>query len=962
MLRSTRALLHASLTLSLAVLPAAQSVIPSPGQGPQISRQGKGGGDPHVGVSQTGIVEPDPITIGNGDASLTMGRSEPLGIFFQSAQSSAHPDPFAFDEIGIWALLLQEPGCTEPVELRPEEATFIFNVSATATQFTAEWLVVQAPVLQPGDTVTVTVTGRLEPGDSVALLDVAVHADTQAHALNRVVFPRMQYRERGDDVDQILALPRGEGLLFFDPTNNPVIVAVSGPLDPDTPKTGEPEAPDPEEDPLPPGKVYVHPGGGPNSFTMQWFAYYDSGESPSPGVLYYGTRDRDGYFKEFITDRASGSGAHGVDSILFRLRQVPEDNLNARDYVSPYPFFVGVLSGDWYTAAREYRDWTTTEGWAARVLPMRLRGGYLDGAGGTASTALAPDLFSVVNLKRCPDSGPPGSTDKKHLVPDQSYFRGPASLGFPGWDVVAEDLRSYYAVPWITAHVQDWEYDALRGDNGQYLHPVTGEVGLPTLDFAAGMNALPLDGWRVLPYVNVDRVSQNLGLAGEVYELIFEAAGVQDECGELVLEELFGAHKDMGCGSAFEPSIVHTSLCHATSKVADYAKSLTQLVVQLGATGIYVDEYTGAHTRLCYDPGATQDHVMPGPPGGLGLPHPVGGGDYYDRAKRELLDELDLLLQAELQGRGVGDGVIYSEGVAESFVGRVDLTYRHATPKSIDYGGGSVIREAPLFATVYGDYLQIGDLEGDVLKPHDDAVTKSPDLLRSARRWYAAHRFMGHVPSAGMVLSDDMLSDYTDADGPYGQGQAGTLYDAYRLYLGLTRNYVDVLKQPTARYYVRFGERLRDPQSTVSRMLTAAPSFGSPEDLVELLLPYGDDQPLVYTTAFGRPDDATAPVGFLLLRWTEESVDDGVLKDANDPDEDLLVDDDEEVSLTFALDDYGLAPGLYDLMEVGVDPATGGELLSTSRAGVALAGPTATIADLRVPARSARFLFLVRVD
>ncbi len=341
-------------------------------------------------------------------------------------------------------------------------------------------------------------------------------------------------------------------------------------------------------------------------------------------------------------------------------------------------------------------------------------------------------------------------------------------------------------------------------------------------------------------------------------------------------------------------------LCYAAKKsgvsfAGNYAKHLArELNHKTGARGIYYDTYTATKSQRCYD----SSHE-----------HPIGGGKYYTQRKRQILADVRRTMR-----RIEPQFFIYSEAQNEAYVGLVELVYSHNT--------GEVyledIRLAPLYNTVYHDHQIVGRVVG-INVARSKLQRYGPEALLSLRRTYAADLFMDHTPWAGSELSPDSMASNLAA------------FPNYAALIGMTKNFVKVLKQPITRRFVHFGPRLRDPVTT-SQLIPKQSKDG-------LLFPYRGEQPQVYASAWG--DSKGKGLAILLLNWTSPS----------DTYEDGTSGSDETIQLTIDPAKYPLRRGRYELHEVS---ASGDRLIKIVNVNRLF---TETIT---VPERTAKLLYLVR--
>ena len=188
-----------------------------------------------------------------------------------------------------------------------------------------------SPDDHPDLSLAVVVTGVGDAAETA--LDIEVDLTTALdRSLFSVDFPIVQVETTAADTDLVLAMPLGGGALWDDPQHTLAELALD------------------------------YPG----EMSMQFSALYDAG--PSGDLLFLGTRDSTGHHREFLVGPAPGSSTG--EGVRWVVRQVPEDNLVARSYRSPYATVIGLGQGDWYDAAQRHRAWAQTQPWTQQG-PMR---------------------------------------------------------------------------------------------------------------------------------------------------------------------------------------------------------------------------------------------------------------------------------------------------------------------------------------------------------------------------------------------------------------------------------------------------------------------------------------------------------------------------------------------------------------------------------------------------------------
>ncbi len=104
---------------------------------------------------------------------------------------------------------------------------------------------------------------------------------------------------------------------------------------------------------LPAGQSVHYPG----YASFQMCAFYN----PESAGLYYAAYDGNGYYKRFNFE----PGEEGK-SLDFYLEHSPENQgLPGTGYISPFPVVIGTFRGDWFTAAKIYRQWAEKQVWCS---------------------------------------------------------------------------------------------------------------------------------------------------------------------------------------------------------------------------------------------------------------------------------------------------------------------------------------------------------------------------------------------------------------------------------------------------------------------------------------------------------------------------------------------------------------------------------------------------------------------
>ncbi|MBI2893804.1 MAG: hypothetical protein HYY06_09650 [Deltaproteobacteria bacterium] len=486
-------------------------------------------------------------TIVSGGVTLSYRQDVARGLVLESVGDALEPAAFTLPDADLWELELREVATGDVVRITPSESAFDFAIVERPSDLVATWSDVQSDLLPEAETFTVVVRARALDDEPIVTLEVEVTTSTASFSLYAIRFPRVDVLSRGTPASQVLTFPYVGGWLLPDPIHNPAVTSGLG---------------------IP----FVHPG----SLSMQWMAYYDSSEA-DPALVFLGTRDATGHYKETILGRVAGDDGT-PNGMSFTLRQVPEDNLAADgDYSSAFSFVIGVLRGDWYDAARFYRSWATKQPWAAKG-PMR------------------------------------DSADFSPRIRDAEMFAafgqatGPSDLDY--WARDLEDQRDYFGVGAIPSFVYGW-YDGQFDTNWGDWFPIIPE-------FVTSGLAVAEQGDPFAPYVIQLAYGTAIPSWADSYVPGYEGTPVEpwvvlDEQGERVYEP----------DSAGNPS---GRLCQAAPFARDYTTHVAdRLRAEAGAGGIYLDVFSFAASQLCYD----TSHG-----------HAIGGGDYWTQGKIDLVQSL----------------------------------------------------------------------------------------------------------------------------------------------------------------------------------------------------------------------------------------------------------------------------------------------------------------------------------
>ncbi len=279
------------------------------------------------------VFEASGITLEYSDAA-------PLGIIAVRAGTDG-PALFV-DEATVettWELVMSGPDGTE-VRVDPVTAKLGGNVDVTADRLTMVWNAVEVP----GGTVKVSCTFETATdalADQCKLTRAARKyplvygnisvTNTSDCALTEVQFPRMTLvAAPGPAEEATLVFPRAHGRSWRNPFDAPRGYLVGT----------------------------MEPAGLRADAEMQMGTLYDD----AGNGLYWAAYDGAGYHKRTVYDNKTPA-----DQIKLKLCYMPENcQTPGEDFASPYPVVLGAYRGDWWDAARMYREWALQQKWCAK--------------------------------------------------------------------------------------------------------------------------------------------------------------------------------------------------------------------------------------------------------------------------------------------------------------------------------------------------------------------------------------------------------------------------------------------------------------------------------------------------------------------------------------------------------------------------------------------------------------------
>lgn len=453
-------------------------------------------------------------------------------------------------------------------------------------------------------------------------------------------------------------------------------------------------------------------GNEPGALSMPVYAYYDD---DTGDCLYLCNTDVSGFYKINETVTAQGY-------LLHRIRQVTPDVFDSRHYRQPYEDVIGVLEGDWMTAAEAYRaflaehaDWYKGPvGAATNPMPARVK-----------------DLAFVATHQW----GLPGEYLKGYTR--EKFLQRVKNLG-------------HWRDPWVTTEDAYGEDHRLVGDRvgggvfstwyaGHYEGSIRGESTerhccLYSADHEAEAGALTRavrtaqDGTDniVAPYIN--------GQTAYYYPANPEDRGPYNERNR-------GAAASALLMESGDPALMGRQPMSVLCSAAPWWREHLPEVVRdhyrrWGMRGAYIDYFMNFHT--CY----ARDHD-----------HKPGGGDYLIRSKIYQLRRMRELLARE----GMADFAIAMESVCGPYTAETNLSYRHM------FANWAAVKESeaiPYFEWVF-DNIKYYRVTCHGAGSHAE--------ITGLWSWYVANEvfLFGHLPSAGNGLTNYQEFFHHPAGEPY---------------------------------------------------------------------------------------------------------------------------------------------------------------------------------------------------
>ncbi len=272
-------------------------------------------------------------------------------------------------------------------------------------------------------------------------------------------------------------------------------------------------------------------------YSMQFMGVTERNET-----LYIATHDGEGYTKgaHFIPHKDRDLG------IFYMGVQHPENmGVPGTDYVQPYPYVIGFMEGDWYDAAKFYRNWVLAESnWMEGKLPI-------------AEKTEWPEWFKKLPLW----FGYHGMTDDNQRMVLERF----ASARVPA----AVHLYHWHQITFDTNYPDFW--------------PTFGNA----IGYAAEMQE---KGLKIMPYINCHLIDQ-------------QSKSWKEENGPAYIAMPPGQDGTYTEVWASGADVKLTPLCPATEYWQNkYLPLLDTLMTEMNIDGLYLDQIACVKPDLCFNP------------------------------------------------------------------------------------------------------------------------------------------------------------------------------------------------------------------------------------------------------------------------------------------------------------------------------------------------------------------------
>ncbi len=476
--------------------------------------------------------------------------------------------------------------------------------------------------------------------------------------------------------------------------------------------------------------------------TMACYAIYPHGGGEG---VYYGIHDGVGSYKDFH----AASDGYGMMRINCKFC-APNLYVPANGFCLPGKAVWQQINGDWYDAVEIYREFVEAEAdWVPEA-----------GENGRESTPEWMRDIPFWIMDWMPNENP----DHEPIPP---YVRPEIESDDPdSWYKTAIALRKALDVP-IGIHLYNWHGNPFDNDYPHYF---------PTKNaFVPGLKAMQAAGIRVMPYVNA-LIWDNKDKGGEDYQFtaIAKPGTVKDEDGQPP-RLTYDSKEPDGSPAVLSPMCPSSPIWRRKLQ-----EIVSRLFTEYGVDAIYLDQIAAHTPRQCTD-------VSHG--------HPIGGGNWWKEAYRELLRQLRQVMP---EGKGFtseGNAEVYASEL-DGFLGWAWVTVENYVPAFMRvYGGkafcfGRNVNSYSKKDTLYWKYNlaqslvageQMGWINADlVYKPDRVAFLKKLAQLRYGERAF----FRGARPMRPPVVEAGEDHRFTSG---LGMSNPGVLYTPY-LCVGVLEN------------------------------------------------------------------------------------------------------------------------------------------------------------------------------
>ncbi len=446
--------------------------------------------------------------------AIEVSDAAPLGIMSirASADSPAlYTNPDTVET--TWELLMVDAEGNE-FTVDPVSRNLAGEANETSGAFAMAWNAVEIP----GGTVTVSCAFAPAPamqcrrGAPMIYARIQVDNDSDSQ-LRAVQFPRMTFVPGPSPMEEAtLVFPRAYGRSWRNPFDAPRGYLVGT----------------------------IEPAGHRGDMEMQFGTLYDD----AGNGLYWAFYDGAGYHKRVVYDNSERG------EIEFKMEHLPENCLTpGQDYSSTYPVALATYDGDWWDAARMYREWALQQKWAQKG-PIRDR----DDAADWVKNA---DIWVRGDARR--------------------YT---AELA----EEYTNELQDALGVDTVGVQFYSWYHDESGEPN--WMAP----LGWPMVEgYPEMIQRARQRGIHHTPYVNSLQVD-------------FQSMGISEDArSAILLDENLEGRRWSDEGDAW-------IMCAATETWRDIlAQASEQLVRDGNVSGIYLDQLGGHCGRPCY----SADHGHP---------------------------------------------------------------------------------------------------------------------------------------------------------------------------------------------------------------------------------------------------------------------------------------------------------------------------------------------------------------